>query len=210
MSARACSRRSAPGLRYPVFRTLVALCRTLGAALPCSDKPKRGATRHPSREVCAADRERSRRRRPCRERCRAIAPRPATDRRPARVSGIRHRSGPGREFGFSPEHRPGRKVRIPKTRAEPVSTVPLPCPDLRIQPLVDPRTRTAVSPRPTRAGRAAAAIRPRRGRRRSGYRCANRSIARPTGRSDLPCRSPATAGNRGPRPGRHGPPDRRS
>lgn len=124
MSARACSLRNAPGLRYPDVRTLVMLCRMLGAELLGSDKTKWGATRHPFREVCAADPERSQ----CSALRLHLAPRPASDRRSARVSDILCRSGRVLIL-FAP----ARRAENLETRAEPASTLPLPRPDLRIR-----------------------------------------------------------------------------
>lgn len=128
MSARACSRGDAPGPRYPDIRTLVVLCRSLGAALPCSDKPKGGAATHPVQEVCAVDRGRSRRRQCLHCHClpRARAPRSATDRRPARAFGIRYTSAPELPGAEAPSTaRWYVRARKPKTRAEPSTTLPL-------------------------------------------------------------------------------------
>lgn len=126
MSARACSLRNAPGLRYPDFRTLVVLCRMLGVELLRSDKRKRGAARHPDREVCAADRERPQ---PAALH-QPSAPQSATDRRPARVSDIRCTSERVRIVDLP--H--ARSAKQSKTRAEPASTLPPWCLDLRIRP----------------------------------------------------------------------------
>lgn len=127
MSARACSLRLAPGLRYPDFRTLVVLCRMLGAELLGSDKRKWGATKHPVREVCAADRERPQ---DSAHYSQKPAPRPASDRQPTLASGIRY------TFALVwSVLSPVRRAMKPETRAEPASTVPLSCPDLRIRPL---------------------------------------------------------------------------
>src|SRR5690606_38768694 len=87
------------------------------------DKTKRGAARHPVREVCAAGRERSRR--PLhRCRCRAHAPRSAAVRQPVRVSGIRRTYVPDTPGAGAPRilHVRGRE---PKTRTEPDTTLPL-------------------------------------------------------------------------------------
>ncbi len=126
MSARACSLRNAPGLRYPDFRTLVVLCRMLGAEPLCSDMPQRGATRHPVREVCAADQEQPQ----LAAHLQLSAPRPATGRRPALVCDIRRTSARVRLLRSA--HPPS--ARKSKTRAEPASTLPPWCPDLRIRP----------------------------------------------------------------------------
>src|SRR5690606_13143603 len=123
MSARACSRGAAPGLRYPDVRTLVVLCRMLGVEPLRSDKRKRGATRHPFREVCAADRERPRRY-GIRRRHPHLVPRSVAVRRPTLASGIRYTYAPEP----TGERTPGAarwcaRSRRPRARVEPLSTL---------------------------------------------------------------------------------------